>query len=101
MISVSFYLLPPEAITQSLVYVSISNKEKRLRFSTGTSFIVKYCNIRKKKGTKSLVKRNTTLFFDYDSHIDLIEGIDFHILIYYIHNNDINWQLLSKLAFNL
>lgn len=72
MISVSFYLLTPGANSQSLVYVSISNKKERLRFSSGTSFIVKYCNVRKKKGTKSLVKRNTTFAFEYESKLNEI-----------------------------
>jgi integrase len=72
MISVSFYLLTPDAITQSLVYASISNKEKRLRFSTGESFITDYCNVRKKKGTKTLVKRNTAFYFEYTTKLTSI-----------------------------
>lgn len=69
MISVSFYLLTPDAQSQSQVYVSISNKEKRLRFATGESFIASYCNIRKKKGTKELVKKNTAFYFEYKSKL--------------------------------
>ena len=69
MISVSFYLLTPDAISQSQVYVSISNKEKRLRFATGESFITSYCNIRKKKGVKELVKKNTAFYFEYSSKL--------------------------------
>ena len=65
MISVSFYLLTPTARSQSQVYVSISNKQQRLRFATGESFITSYCNIRKKKGTKELVKKNTEFYFEY------------------------------------
>lgn len=65
MISVSFYLLTPDAISQSQVYVSISNKEKRLRFAAGESFLTDYCNVRKKKGTKELVKKNTAFYFGY------------------------------------
>ncbi len=69
MISVSFYLLTPDALSQSQVYVSISNKENRLRFATGESFITSYCNIRKKKGTKELVKKNTEFYFEYRSKL--------------------------------
>lgn len=69
MISVSFYLLTPDAISQSQVYVSISNKEKRLRFATGESFVTSYCNIRKKKGKKELVKKNTAFYFEYSSKL--------------------------------
>ena len=69
MISVSFYLLTPNALSQSQVYVSISNKENRLRFATGESFITSYCNIRKKKGTKELVKKNTEFYFEYRSKL--------------------------------
>ena len=72
MISVSFYLLTPDALSQSHVYVSISNKEKRLRFATGESFITSYCNIRKKKGTKELVKKNTAFYFEYKSKLNQI-----------------------------
>ena len=64
MISVSFYILTPDARSQSQLYVSISNKEKRLRFATGESFVTAYCNIRKKKGTKDLLKKNTEFYFD-------------------------------------
>lgn len=69
MISISFYLLTPGAQSQSLVYASISDKEKRLRFSTGESFVASYCNIRKKKGTKGLVKKNTVFYFEYTSKL--------------------------------
>lgn len=72
MISVSFYLLTPDARSQSQVYVSISNKEKRLRFASGKSFIASYCNIRKKKGTKDLLKKNTPFYFDYSSTLNLM-----------------------------
>ena len=72
MISVSFYLLTPDARSQSQVYVSISNKEKRLRFATGQSFIASYCNVRKKKGTKELVKKNTVFYFEYNSKLNEI-----------------------------
>jgi site-specific recombinase XerD len=72
MISVSFYLLTPKAISQSQVYISISNKEKRLRFASGQSFITSYCNVRKKKGTKDLVKKNTEFYFDYTSQLRTI-----------------------------
>jgi integrase len=70
MISVSFYLLTPDALSQSQVYVSISNKENRLRFPTGESFIASYCNIRKKKGGKELVRRNTEFHFEYKSKLN-------------------------------
>src|ERR1700747_2079766 len=70
MISVSFYLLTPDARSQSQVYASISNKEKRLRFATGQSFVTSYCNIRKKKGTKELVKKNTSFYFEYNSKLN-------------------------------
>src|ERR1700742_362936 len=69
MISVSFYLLTPEAKSQSQVYVSISNKEKRLRFATGESFVTAYCNTRKKKGAKELVKKNNVFYFEYTSKL--------------------------------
>lgn len=69
MLSVSFYLLTPAAISQSQVYVSISNKTNRLRFATGASFITSYCNVRKKKGTKDLVKKNTPFYFEYKSKL--------------------------------
>ncbi len=69
MISVSFYLLTPDARSQSQVYVSISNKVQRLRFATGESFITDYCNTRKKKGTKELVKKNTVFYFEYTSKL--------------------------------
>lgn len=72
MISVSFYLLTPDALSQSQVYVSISNKEKRLRFATGQSFIASYCNVRKKKGTKELVRKNTVFYFEYKSKLNEI-----------------------------
>jgi integrase len=72
MISISFYLLTPTARSQSQVYVSISNKENRLRFATGESFITSYCNIRKKKGTKELIKRNTEFYFEYGSKLNEI-----------------------------
>lgn len=66
MINISFYLLTPDANTQSQVYVSISNKEKRLRFAIGESFLTCYCNHRKKKGPKDLIKKNTPFYFDYN-----------------------------------
>ena len=72
MISVSFYLLTPDAASQSLVYASISNKVNRLRFSTGESFIASYCNVRKKKGGKDLVRKNTTFYFEYSSKLNEI-----------------------------
>ena len=72
MISVSFYILTPDARSQSQLYVSISNKEKRLRFATGESFVTAYCNIRKKKGTKDLLKKNTEFYFDYNSKLNEI-----------------------------
>ena len=72
MISVSFYILTPDARSQSQLYVSISNKEKRLRFATGESFVTAYCNIRTKKGTKDLLKKNTEFYFDYNSKLNEI-----------------------------
>src|ERR1035437_6072315 len=69
MLSISFYLLTPDARSQSQVYVSISDKENRLRFATGKSFITSYCNIRKRKGTKELVKRNSAFYFDYNKDL--------------------------------
>lgn len=72
MLSVSFYLLTPDAISQSQVYASISNKKKRLRFATGQTFITSYCNTRKKKGVKALVKKNTAFYFEYTSKLNEI-----------------------------
>jgi integrase len=72
MLNVSFYLLTPDARSQSHVYVSISNKIKRLRFATGQSFLTTYCNIRKKKGKKELVKKNSEFYFDYTSTLNSI-----------------------------
>jgi integrase len=69
MLSVSFFLRTPNAISQSQVYISISNKEKRLQFASGVSFIASYCNIRKRKGTKELVKKNTVFYFEYTSKL--------------------------------
>lgn len=65
MIKVSFYLLDPHAKTQSMLYTSISGYGQRLRFATNHSFITKYCHVREKKGTKELLRRNTTLFLEY------------------------------------
>jgi integrase len=72
MLTVSFYLLTPEAKSQSQLYVSISNKINRLRFATGESFITSYCNIRKVKGKKDLVKKNTSFYFDYSTTLSSI-----------------------------
>lgn len=66
MLSVSFYLLTPDAKGATQVYVSISDKTNRLRFAAGESFLTEYCNIRKKKGFKELVKRNTAFYFKYN-----------------------------------
>ena len=38
-----------------------------MRFATGQSFIASYCNVRKKKGIKELVKKNTVFYFEYTS----------------------------------
>lgn len=70
MINISFYLLTPEANNASQLYVSISNKEQRLRFATGESFLTAYCNIRKIKGKKELVKKNTPFYFPYTKVIN-------------------------------
>lgn len=72
MINVSFYLLTPTARSQSQLYVSISNKESRLRFASGESFVTAYCNIRKKKGSKELIKKNTPFYFEYNAKLNEI-----------------------------
>lgn len=73
-ISVSFYLLNPKAKAQSAVYVSISNKTDRLRFATNESFLTEYCNIRKRKGSKELVKKNTPFYFEYKNTLEQIRN---------------------------
>ena len=70
MINVSFYLLTPKAKNQSQVYASISEDRERLRFPTGKKFLTEYCNIRKKKGGKELIKRNTPFYFEYNQILD-------------------------------
>ena len=75
MISVSFYLLNPKANSQSQLYVSISNKSQRLRFPVGEKFLTEYCHVRKKKGTKELVKRNTPFYFEYNSKLTSIRDV--------------------------
>ncbi|PZF73931.1 phage integrase SAM-like domain-containing protein [Taibaiella soli] len=70
--NVSFYLLTPNAKTQSQLYVSISNKSSRLRFAAGEEFLIKYCNSREKKGDKTLVKRNTPFTLEYNSILNSI-----------------------------
>ena len=72
MLNVSFYLLTPTSKSQTQVYVSISSQYKRLRFATGESFIASYCNVRKTKGSKELVKRNTVFYFEYTSKLNEI-----------------------------
>ncbi len=81
MINVSFYLLTPDALSQSQVYVSISKKRERVRFATGETFITNYCNVRKKKGTKDLVKKNTPFYFEYSSKLNQIRDSLIHIEI--------------------
>lgn len=66
MISTSFYLLNPKAQSHTQLYVSISNKEDRLRFSTGKEFMTKYCNLRVRKGGKELVKKNSPFNLEYN-----------------------------------
>ena len=70
MIRVSFYLLTPSAKQSSAVYASITYKGKRLRFNTGYTFETRYCNVRKKKGSKSFLKRNTSLYLEYKALLD-------------------------------
>lgn len=72
MLSISFFLRTPDAVSQSQVYVSISNKEKRLQFATGESFVSSYCNARKKKGTKPFIKKNSAFYFEYTSKLTQI-----------------------------
>ena len=73
MLNISFYLLTPKAKKQSLVYVSISNKENRLRFATNESFLTSYCNTRGKKG-KELVKKNTPFYYEYTSYLTQVRN---------------------------
>lgn len=83
MLSISFYLLTPEAKSQSQVYVSISDKTNRLRFATGESFLTDYCNIRKQKGGKDLVKKNSRFFLEYIGKLneirDTMHGINIRL----------------------
>ena len=72
MIHISFYLLTPSANNLSNLYVSISLNKSRLRFATGKRFLTCYCNVRKTKGSKDLLKRNSPLFMEYRS---CLEGI--------------------------
>lgn len=72
MVSISFYLLTPEAKSQSQVYVSISDKKSRLRFSTGESFLTDYCNVRKVKGKKELAKKSNPFYIEYKSKLEEI-----------------------------
>ncbi len=74
MISVSFYLLTPEARFKSVVYVSVSNKVKRLRFSTGKEFRTASCNIRKRKGRKGLLKSGSENYLEYKKDLETIEN---------------------------
>lgn len=88
-INVSFYLLTPEAKTQSQVYASVSLKSKsttqRIRFATGESFLTKYCHkrsgVRASKQTKKkeLVRKNTTFYMEYNSILDKIRTHLFEI----------------------
>ncbi|MCG3167799.1 MAG: hypothetical protein POELPBGB_03594 [Bacteroidia bacterium] len=87
MINVSFYLLNPRAVSQSPVYASISNKVARLRFATGQSFIASYCNARKKKGAKELIKKNTTFYFEYRSILDNLRDTIIRIEMNFLKEN--------------
>ena len=74
-LSISFYLLNPKAKSISQVYVSISNKISRLRFTTSESFKVECCNIRKIKGGKELLKRNSPFYIQYKQRLSSIEEL--------------------------
>jgi integrase len=71
---VSFYLLTPDAKDKSKLYISLTRKDERLRFPSNEEFIAKYCNIRKKKGSKDLIKRNTEFYFDYTEKLNRIKS---------------------------
>jgi integrase len=47
---------------------------RRIRFATGHSFIASYCNARKKKNGKELVKRNTRFYFEYNNRLSQIKN---------------------------
>lgn len=83
MINVSFYLLTPDAKNSSNLYVSISSNGERIRFWTGHSLLIKYCNVRKKKGQKDLIKKNTPFYYEYSELVNDIQEqlhkIDFRI----------------------
>jgi site-specific recombinase XerD len=73
-LSVSFFLLNPEAKKESAVYCSISKDSKRLRFPIDKTFQIKYCNKRSKrsrgkviKNSKYLVKAGSAMYLEYDS----------------------------------
>ena len=65
MLNVSFYLLTPTAKSKSNLYVSISDKYERLRFSTKYSLLTDYCNKRGVKGSKDLLKKNSEFYPEY------------------------------------
>ncbi len=74
-LNISFYLLTPKAKSQSIVYVSISNKELgRMRFATGMNFITAYCNSRTGKH-KDLVKKGNEMYFLYSSALKTNETL--------------------------
>lgn len=74
-LSISFYLLNPNGKTNSQVYVSISDKTSRLRFAIGESFKTEYCNIRKVKGSKDLVKKNSPFVIQYRERLKKVDTL--------------------------
>lgn len=74
-LSISFYLLNPNGKSASQVYVSISDKTSRLRFAIGESFKTEYCNIRKIKGSKDLVKKNSPFVIQYKERLKKVDTL--------------------------
>ena len=72
MISTSFYLNDPEAKKNSKLYISLSSNGKRLRFSSGYSFLVSHCNSRQNSKKKLLIK-GMPLYFEYQKIMNDIE----------------------------
>ena len=88
MLNVSFYLLTPNAKNKSNLYVSVSDKNERLRFSTKYSLLTQYCNKRVVKGKKNLLKKNNDFYYEYSLLLEKIRNNIIKIGMELKNNND-------------
>lgn len=72
MMNTSFYLNDPKAKKVSKLYISLSSNGKRLRFSSGFSFLISHCNLRQNSKKKLLIK-GMPLYFEYQKIMNDIE----------------------------